>query len=164
MVSLNFAFRYLTCLGPVLLCIVISVWSAFLETAVYSDFVRKDKKRKEGQVSPNYPLTHSATTQLASLLFLDNGRQPPTPHPTPAHSLVTGQGCLECSSPRYLHGSPLTFLKTFSKATFSMSLTGTTLFNTITSHHAHSHTPDTIPHLFTFSVSQLALITFYYSA
>ena len=32
--------------------------------------------------------------------------------------------CLECPSPRYLHGSPLTSLEPFSNATFSMGLLG----------------------------------------
>lgn len=46
--------------------------------------------------------------------------------------------------PRYLQGSPPTSLKTVSKATFWTGLTVATLFNTQTSHPAHSHTPDAL--------------------
>lgn len=49
--------------------------------------------------------------------------------------------CLECSSPRCLHGTPLTSLKPFSNATFSGGLLGA-LYVIL---HAHSHTPDTLP-------------------
>ena len=68
MMSLNFIFRYLTCLGPALLCMIISLWSAFQETTVYNDFVRKDK-RKGGQISSNYHFpSNSLSYNSAGLL------------------------------------------------------------------------------------------------
>lgn len=132
---------------PALPHMTISMWSAFPETTVYTEFIRKGKERNGGQgpVWSTHPpltisaLTPSVSTPLASFLLSDWGRQ------VPPHSLCTGcSHCLECSSPRYLHGSRLTSLKPFSNATFSVRLPGP-LFNTVTSFPAHSNTPDILP-------------------
>lgn len=111
----------------------------FPETTVCSDFLRKGKNRNEGQgpmwlilptpqpPAPYHCLSYSATTSLVSFLFLDHGRQ------VPPHNLCTGcSRCLECSSPRCLHSSPLTSLKPFLKCHLLSGATESTLFNTVT--------------------------------
>lgn len=107
---------------------IISMWSALAETTLYSDFVRKGKKRKYGQ----RPYVISLCPHpLACMPFLNYAGQ------VPGRSLCIG--CylyLECFSSRYLHSSLITSLKPFSGAAFSVRPTWTSLFNTVVSHHA----------------------------
>lgn len=148
-VSLHFAFRYRTCLtlGPALLYVIISMWFAFPETTLYSDFVRKGKKRNGEQgttwctppplsLSPSFTWLQLHWPPRCSLTRV--GR---FDHTALAQVVLSAQNAL----PPGVCVIHLLLPWKLSNATFWTRLNVTTLFNTVTSLHAHSHTPETFP-------------------
>lgn len=162
-VSFSFALTRLACLTqvPPLLCMTVSACGLLFQKPLSTMTLSESHKKRIGEQGPLWslpstswalsPLTHSAAVPLASMLFPDPDRDPypDRARQVPLHGLCTGLPlCLKHSSPRYLHGSPLTSLKPVSNATFSVRLPVTTLILCVTSRHATLLIRPPLPHSF----------------